>query len=492
MVYDPAWDMPKANWQQQGSFEIPEIPPAYEPDAEPLVCLPAINQYWLPYLMGALDQLRNPSSWLVVDDDAMYTTLARVTKLREMLGIRAVCMSYAVRFDRVTCQLQQSVDGGTTWTEVDGWSDFVSCLPPQTQVQLTDACALQESFDGGTTWETVPGWAEHFGPCVQDAMPVIGLPPNPGDQSPDQLACSIASYLANQVILEGLQAATTAITDDLSLLSMADTILTVIPEFILVRAFVDGASIVYTAVQEGVLSDFEAALTDASLWLAISCAIYEAIVGDGYVTPANCAAIAANIHAIAYTPSDVQDAIDAYVAAIGCAGLAQISQRAGLEVGADCSSCGGWCYKWDFTANDGGWAPYPAGTGVDGVWTTGVGWVGVLEGIVQELIIYVDLGAEVHIDEMTLWLTTDNTASTGDRVVAFQDVPGTTTDVIGLGLGATPFPGSLATILPAWTSRYLVLNFASEFGPLTPDSVKYITIAGTGTQPISLTGGVPC
>lgn len=366
MVYDDAWDMPKVNWVQQGSFVIPEIPPSTEPDAEPLVCLPAINQYWMPYVMGALDQLRNSSSWLVADDDAMYVTLARVSKLREMIGVRAVCMSYLIRFDGESCQLQQSTDGGTTWTEVDGWADFAACQPPQTQLQFTDGCELQESFNGGTAWEVVPGWVAHFGACVQDNVPIIGLPPNPGDQTPDQLACSIAEYLANNIILEGLQAATTAITDDLSLLAMADSILTIIPEFILVRAFVDGVSIVYTAVQEGTLSDFETALTDTTLWAEVTCAIYAAILADGYVTPGNCAAISANIHAIGYTPSDVQDAIDSYVSAIGCEGLAQLSQRAGLVVGATCvCGTGPWCSSWsvDFTdICNGEWTtPYPNG-----------------------------------------------------------------------------------------------------------------------------------
>jgi hypothetical protein len=324
--------------------------------------------------MGALDQLRNPSSWLVADDAAMSTVLAQVAKLREMLGIGAACMSYLIRFDRGTCQLQQSTDGGTTWVEVDGWSTFAACLPPHTIVAFTEDCKLEQSFDGGTTYAEIAGWDAYWKACVQAQIPVIGLPPNPGGQTPDQLACSIASYLANQVILEGLQAATTAITDDLSLLSMADTILTIIPEFILVRAFVDGASIVYTAVQEGTLSDFEAALTDATLWQDIACAIYAAIVGDGYVTPANCAAIAAGIHAIGYTPSAVQDAIDHYVSAIGCEGLAQLSQRAGLEVGADCSCGGGWCVAWDFTVDDGGWTAYDGDGFYAASYSTAVGW----------------------------------------------------------------------------------------------------------------------
>jgi hypothetical protein len=153
---------------------------------------------------------------------------------------------------------------------------------------------------------------------------------------------------------------------------MADSILNIIPEFILVRAFVDGASIVYTAVQEGTLSDFEAALTDATLWGEITCAIYNAIRVDGYVTPANCAAISANVHAIGYTPSAVQLAIDKYVSAIGCAGLAQLSQRAGLVVGATCVC--GWCYNIDFTATDGGFVADTA-NGSGATYVAGVGWI---------------------------------------------------------------------------------------------------------------------
>lgn len=368
MVYDDAWDMPQVNWVQQGSFVIPEIPPSTEPDAEPLVCLPAINQYWMPYVMGALDQLRNPSSWLVADDDAMYTTLARVTKLREMLGVRAECVSYLIRFDGETCQLQQSTDSGSTWTEVDGWAEFAACQPPQTQVQFTGGCELEESFDAGVTWEAVPGWDSNFGLCVQGAVPIIGLPPNPGDQTPDQLACSIADYLATEIILSGLQAATTAITDNLTLLEMAGGIASLIPEFVLVGAFVDGVTIIYTAVAEGTLSDFESALTNATFWSDVRCAIFDAIVVDGYVTPGNFSAILTNISAITSAPSDVVGAVHDYVQKLGATGLAQLSQVAGLNAGADCSACGGFCAKWDFrfgasgfgqTPEDatGGWVP---------------------------------------------------------------------------------------------------------------------------------------
>lgn len=375
MIFDPAWDMPRVNWQQQGSFEIPEIPPAYEPDAEPLVCLPAINQYWLPFVMGALDQLRNPSSWLVADDDAMSTTLYRVTKLREMIGARAICMSFAIRFDAASCQLQQSTDGGTTWIEVDGWDDFVTCLPPQTLIEFDSGCTLSQSLDGGMSYEAVPGWIENFGSCVQNYMPIIGLPPNPGDETPDQFACSIASYLASTVILNAMSAAVTAIQDDLTLLSFGANVLDFIPEFVLVRLGYDAISIIYAAVSEGTLSDYEDAIADGTLWLNVSCAIYDAIESLGYVTPANFGAILANIAAISYAHSDVISTIESYISSLGATGLAQLSQRAGLETGADCSSCAGsgWCYTFDFTHDDGGFTSYSPPSSA---WVPGQGWTG--------------------------------------------------------------------------------------------------------------------
>lgn len=378
MTYDTAWDMPKPNWSQQGSFDIPEIPPVYEPDAEPLVCLPPINVYWLPFVMGALDQLRNPSSWLVADDTAMYNTLARVTKLRQMIGDRVECMSYQERFDAGSCQLQYSLDGGTTWLEVAGWSDFLSCLPPQTKVQFTSGCDLEESFDNESTWSSVPGWSANFADCVVSNAPIIGLPPNPGDDTHDQFACSIAAYLADQVILLAMQKAVNAVQDDLTLLVFGAEVLTIIPEFILVAAAYDAFASIYGFVAEGTLAHYEAAIADESLWQAVTCAIYSAIRADGYVTPGNFGAILTNVDAISYTYSDVISAIHSYISTLGATGLAQLSQRAGLLVGSDCSACPGatWCFDMDFTVAPGDWTTFgfsPGDAGL-GTWVAGRGW----------------------------------------------------------------------------------------------------------------------
>lgn len=352
MTYDPAWDMPKIRWVQQGSFEAPEIPPDTEPDAEPLVCLPRINQYWLPLVMGALDQLRNPSAWLVADDEAMYNTLNRVSRLRGMLGVGEACMSFAIRFDAGTCELQQSTDGGLTWVEIEGWEGFSSCIPPQTTLQFDGGCTLQESYDAGATFVDVPGWTDNFSNCVQEYTPIIGLPPNPGNQLPSQLACSIAAYLAENVIIGAVGKAVTAIQDDLTLLSFGLNVLDFIPEFVLVRAGADAFSIIYTAVQDGTIADYEDALSDGALLVAIQCAIYSAILSDGFVTPGNFAAVLSNVESVSYTHPDVVTAIANYVEALGATGLAQLSQIAGLESDADCSACSDeWCYGWGDTDN---------------------------------------------------------------------------------------------------------------------------------------------
>lgn len=481
MVYDPAWDMPKINWRQQGSFEVGEVPPITEPDAEPLVCLPPINQYWLPYVMGALDQLRNPSSWLVADDTAMYDTLARVTKLREMLGVRVPCMSFAIRFDAASCQLQQSVDGGSTWTEVDGWSDFVTCLPPQTLVEFDSGCTLSQSLDGGMTYDAIPGWLENFGDCVQKYTPIIGLPPNPGDEAPDQFACSIAAYLASEVVLNAMSAGVTAIQDDLTLLAFGATVLDLIPEFILVRLGYDAVAVIYTAIAEGTLSDYQDAIDNADLWHDITCAIYGAIVADGYVTPVNFSAIVAAVAAVPYAHADVISAIVDYLNSLGATGLAQLSQRAGLLVGSDCSACDAWCRYYDFTSS--AYAFSSAFTGGSGAYIPGVGWDGQAAGAFQVLDIENGFTGTFTVDSCRL--VGASTIDVGFGTPQFCDAA--VANIIS-------FPGFPAG---AWD--------VTEDGPITISSMR-IRMYGqpSGTTTILLTGmyltgrgtppifGVPC
>ena len=482
MVNDSAWDMPKANWQQQGSFEIPEIPPTYEPDAEPLVCLPAINQHWLPYVMGALDQLRNPSSWIVADDDAMYTTLARVSKLREMIGIRAECMSYQLQFTE-GCALQFSLDGGTTWADVAGWdTNFPVCNPPQTELRFTDGCELQDSFDGGATWAAVTGWGTNFGPCVQSHTPVIGLPPNPGDQTGDQLACSIAAYLTQSVLLGAMNKAVEAVNTDLTLLTFGASVLTLIPEFILVAAAYDAFSTIYGIIAEGTLSDYESALTNTALWADVQCCLYTQIKTDGFVTPANFGAIESCVAGITSAPSDVISAIGSFLSSLGATGLAQLSQIAGLETGADCTACGEYCRTWDFTTGSLEWSEVSAGG-----WSSagGGGWYA------ETGSLYTALDFATTTDSSSPTVTSvhiegdcgGTAGSTWERVIQYN----TDGSVVPLPMG--PFT-DITVDLTGLVVNKLRLTIYSD-GSSAGTIIRRVTVHGPG-EPPAWNGSVAC
>lgn len=84
------WD-PTENWAQQGSYVAPVVPPPSQPDDFPLVCI-EINQLWIPYILGALQQLVQPTSWTqgagpVTVEDAQDSA----QDLIAIIGTAAVC-----------------------------------------------------------------------------------------------------------------------------------------------------------------------------------------------------------------------------------------------------------------------------------------------------------------------------------------------------------------------------------------------------------------
>ena len=481
-MYDPAWDMPRIGWRQQGSYEQGEIPPSSEPDGGTLVCLPPINQDWLPFILGCVDQMRNPSSWIVADDDAMYATLVRVDRLKQMLGGRGACFMYTLRFTD-GCVLQFSVDGGATWADVTGWGvNFPACVPPQTSIRFRDDCLLENSGDGGATWTTVNGWAEFFGNCVRENAPIVGLPPNPGGQDRLQLACSIASYLAEQVVIGAMGKAVTAVSDDLTLLNFGLDVLTLIPEFVLVAIAADAFAAIYVAVQEGTLSDFEAALTDATLLGDLICTIFTCISTDGYVKPSNFACIVTAVGAISYAHSDVISAIVSYLDALGAVGLAQLSQVAGLGTGLGCSGCtgGGWCYEWIGAVDQGdisGWN-FTDTYGVTlGSYVPGLGFQSFTQGAgnTEQLTMHWSFGFSTYITNIYLEYETGSTAGPGVRQATFDAAYG------GLNTGM----GSFSTVVNVEGSSanvYLELDSALT-GIGTHNVISRIRITGTGTSP---------
>lgn len=67
------------------SFMSPVTPPDVDPDAEPLI-QPAFSAAWLPYVLGALDQLLLYASW-DADDDAKLLAVSRAATLKEFIAV---------------------------------------------------------------------------------------------------------------------------------------------------------------------------------------------------------------------------------------------------------------------------------------------------------------------------------------------------------------------------------------------------------------------
>jgi len=372
---DPSFGVGWPYYSQTGSFFAPVSPPALGPFQGTLVALPCVNYDWLRLLLGASDQLRNPSSWKGLTDAQMVVVLSQVEELQAQLSLAGPC---------VICPMMRLQD-----------------------------CVLQFSCDSGATWTDVSGWADNFGPCVQSAAIITTPPANPDGRTTDEMACSVASYITDQVITVAMQAAVDNINNNRNLLQLGVDLALTIPEFVLVGLFVNAVADFYTFFSSMTVSDFETALTDPTLFSDIRCAIYTAIAADGHLTTSNFPAVLSNVCGISYVHSDVIDAICGFLTTAGFAYINQLSQGAGLNPFDDCSDCGGsptWCYEWNFAASDGGWAVQSPG---QGHWSTG-GWKSDVVSGQDALIIGLAFSA-VAVTEMRIMFTADGVTGLGAR-----------------------------------------------------------------------------
>ena len=348
---------PTPGWQPASSFQQPVVPPDAEPDDTPAVSV-CFAQAWLPYVIGALMQLIQPTTWDTTDPTVLQTALERATALQEMFGTAEGCMQ--IRWHDGNCSLQISTDNGATWTNVSGWPDPgpPDCLHPMLRIDVGGN--LQITYDGGTTWTTIDGWPPH-------------TPPNPGGTGVDQFACNIATHLAQDIIQGALVSAISSFDSSLSAGLAVSSLVAIIPglgpEYALA---IDAAvGIVYLIYNTGSIGDYRTASTSAVLAHDLQCAIYNAIKADGMVTAANYAAVVAAIAAIMYSPSDVQTAINDFITSLGLNGLLA-AQRAGGIVAGDCSLCTASSVAIAFHQSGSGLATLASDVGLgSGDWTIG-------------------------------------------------------------------------------------------------------------------------
>jgi len=150
------WD-PEA-WAVRPSFTEPVTDPGTAPGDDPLVCL-QVNASWIPYIVGSCLQLAQPLAWTTTDSTALADLLGRVTDLINLIGTAEACMAPQYRLTS-ECGLQYSLDGGTTWLDVDGWTEnFPLCVRSnQARIVMQEDIypPVPQETEDGTNWVYSP------------------------------------------------------------------------------------------------------------------------------------------------------------------------------------------------------------------------------------------------------------------------------------------------------------------------------------------------
>lgn len=210
---------------------------------------------------------------------------------------------------------------------------FVAGALSQLTQRTTWLASTEDELQGilaNMTW-----LVEIIGTAVQCSQPpAIGIPTG-------QQACNIAGYIANQVIRLSIEKALADIQANYNVLNYGRLLLGFVPGFGGIFGIaLNGLYGLYNTIAGGSQANFQAALDDPSYFGRVTCAIYTAIAADGQVTTTNYPNIVTNITAIAYTLTDVQDAVVAFVNTIGAAGM-QAIQPIGALADYSCTACGG-------------------------------------------------------------------------------------------------------------------------------------------------------
>lgn len=434
---DPSFGVGWPDYSQTGSFFGPVSPPALGPFDGPLVALPCINYDWLRLLLGASDQLRNPSTWAGLTPTQTVTVLSQVEQLQAELSRAGTC---------VICP----------------------------EMRLQD-CVLQFSCDGGATWLDVTGWAANFDNCVSSVI-IPPVPPNPGGDTTAQRACNIAGYISQVVIKDVITNAVTAYNSSLTQLEFGLLIFdTIAFAFPITAIAVDVFAALYLEFTAMTIADFTAAQTDPVLASDLTCAIYSAIAARGYIDAANLPAVIANVCAMSYVSDPVVDALCGFFTNVGLQNLQAMQNVGALDV-VDCTSCGTWCYKWDgSTGNTPPWDftdhpffPLPLGQYVPGT--------GFTPTVANPEEVYMGITFTptflTEIEYTTDRGSTNNGATSHIEIVGFATV------------SFNPASGLHTGILPVNTTvGHVRINLGSAPTLVPPQNITSIIFRGTGSNP---------
>lgn len=408
--------------------------------------LPCINVDWLPLLLGCVDQLRNPSSWLdTLTDSARESVIAQADYLRSILAasVTAPCVNPVVNV-AIDCTngLQfQTADG--IWHVGTSMADICVC---------TTACLVQ--------------------------LP----PPNPGGTAPDQHACNLAGYLATIFLQKALQDAHAALAAGNTVLQyfqqLAADIATGNP---FLEVLVTVAQDLYPTVQAQPIADVAAVAGDASLWAEVTCIIYLCIKAKGYLDASNFSCVGTGLGAIVYPKTWVAPLLQNAWNNAGVQFMEKFEAPGGID-DVDCTDCGtaGTTAWFDWTSGNHGFVTVLGNPATN---VTGTGWVGGYWTTASPPSMSIDIQGTPtswHLDSVEL-VVTDPSSVAGtfpwtQRFCQLLDSGGTEIARAIFPTGAFP------------TATTVSANFGGTF---TPHDVRIYwpgSTSSTGTPPIISSG----
>lgn len=436
--------MPLLNWEPEGSFLRPIVPPVLGPADGALVCIPPVNQDWIKIILGCLDQLRIPATWDVAGRSNLLDALNWMQELKDMVASAGPCCDVAMRLNN---------------------------------------CVLQFSTDSGTTWQDVAGWAANFCGCVTPCV-VPPIPTFPPGQVVNQHACNIAGYLASEIINKVVTQSVASFNAGLTAVQFGGQVLALIGwafpiTYLAYLAFED----YYAFITSGNIAAFTTAESDPSLWSEVTCAIYSAIRGLGYVDGSNYGTLVSNVCALSYSSPAVINAICAFLTNVGLENI-QKMQTAGALDDVDCTACTAtWCRYFDFTVSNQGWTQ-PGGF-VVGSYVAGQGWkTGPSGPDFNEVYAQVDMGITEPITRVDV-LIRSNQGSTGAHASDCQvlSAPLTPNCLTDFTFPVDTGSGTWQNVVVTCSGRYVSFDVATASAGAGYATVLACQIHGTGINP---------
>lgn len=440
------------------SFVSPITPPTVDPDNSGSLVSIHVASEWLPYIVGALHQLVQQSTWLGTTDE-QYLAIQRSYDLMAMVG-NAMPGILDVRQNTVNPSILEKTFDNATWVAWANIAQYVSNMRIHNGV-------LQQ-WDG-SMWNDVPlSGDERFSGTFTPAWPTGSVP---SGQTAQCLAATNSLSIYTSTLTE-----VQAVFDASGLISEAGgTALQIIGLFMPV-SWIPGALLdVIAGLFAGGSSLITDCLTTATKNI-ILCSLDMHSESDGSYTSADFTAILSDMSSI--SNSTTRSIVVAILNLLGPVGLSRTSQN-GITVG-DCSVCvSSWCFEIDLTASDGGFVP----NGGNSQWISGTGWQPKTPNFGNnEIQLTLDASTvltHVEYDESNI-----NTTCTRGVCEAYIETTNGNL-VIDTGLGMSP--GGTLTWSGSHTGATLlyigVLTDATFVGMSTITRVK---VSGTGPNPTGI------